>query len=215
MLTFSTAELLGKDECGVASDAEKSLARLLTPLAKLFTGKHAVWTVSEVLEGFGGAGYIEDTRLPVLLRDAQVFPIWEGPTNVLSLDLLRVLNNGDVWPAFDKEIRGSLSGEIDPALEPFAERARQRLNDLEKFFVMMTSANPESWQAVARDLAFAMSELFAGAKMLEWSGWTQKHAPPAFQKALREITKRWWQRPMTSVRPRSNEELSSVQNSLI
>ena len=40
----------------------------------------------ETLECFGGAGYIEDTGLPQLLRDAQVYPIWEGTTNVLSLD---------------------------------------------------------------------------------------------------------------------------------
>ena len=44
--------------------------------------------VSEVIEGFGGAGYVEDTGLPQLLRDAQVLPIWEGTTNVLSLDAL-------------------------------------------------------------------------------------------------------------------------------
>ena len=215
MLTFSTAELLGKDECGVATNGEKSLVRLLTPLAKLFTGKNAVWTLSEVIEGFGGAGYIEDTRLPVMLRDAQVFPIWEGPTNVLSLDLLRVLNNGEVWPAFDKEIRSCLSGKIEPTLEPFAEVAKERLKGLEQFFAMMVSANPESWQAVARDLAFAMSELFAGAKMLEWSGWAEKNAPIAFQKALQEVARRWWHRPMTVVRPRSNEDLASVQTTLI
>ena len=39
-----------------------------------------------MLECFGGAGYVEDTGLPRLLRDAQVLPIWEGTTNVLSLD---------------------------------------------------------------------------------------------------------------------------------
>jgi acyl-CoA dehydrogenase len=34
---------------------------------------------------FGGAGYVEDTGLPALLRDSQVLPIWEGTTNVLAL----------------------------------------------------------------------------------------------------------------------------------
>ena len=46
---------------------------------------------SECLEAFGGAGYVEDTGLPALLRDAQVLPIWEGTTNVLSLDALRAV----------------------------------------------------------------------------------------------------------------------------
>jgi acyl-CoA dehydrogenase len=53
---------------------------------------------SEALECFGGAGYIEDTGLPQLLRDAQVYAIWEGTTNVLSLDSLRALA-GDTFAA--------------------------------------------------------------------------------------------------------------------
>ena len=60
----------------------------MTPLTKLITGKQAVAVVTEVIESFGGAGYVEDTGLPQLLRDAQVLPIWEGTTNVLSLDAL-------------------------------------------------------------------------------------------------------------------------------
>ena len=62
---------------------------------KLTTGKQSVMVASEVLESFGGAGYVEDTGLPVLLRDSQVLPIWEGTTNVLALDTLRALQSGD------------------------------------------------------------------------------------------------------------------------
>ena len=61
---------------------------------KLTTGKQAVLVLSEVVEAFGGAGYVEDTGLPQLLRDSQVLPIWEGTTNVLSLDTLRALGVG-------------------------------------------------------------------------------------------------------------------------
>jgi acyl-CoA dehydrogenase-like protein len=50
-----------------------------------------VQVLSDVIEACGGAGYVEDTGLPQLLRDAQVLPIWEGTTNVLSLDTLRAL----------------------------------------------------------------------------------------------------------------------------
>lgn len=89
-LTFFVVELLGKEECGVASDLEKKLLRALTPIAKLYTAKKAVQISSETLEAFGGAGYIEDTGLPRFLRDAQVFPIWEGTTNVLAMDFLKV-----------------------------------------------------------------------------------------------------------------------------
>src|SRR6266542_1970704 len=82
-------ELEGRLEHGLAGDAEQRALRALIPTVKLLTGKDAVAHASEVVEAFGGAGYIEDTGVPRLLRDAQVLPIWEGTTNVLSLDLLR------------------------------------------------------------------------------------------------------------------------------
>ena len=42
----------------------------MTPVLKLFTAKEAVALISEGLEAFGGVGYMENSRLPVLLRDA-------------------------------------------------------------------------------------------------------------------------------------------------
>jgi hypothetical protein len=94
-LAFYVAELTGQRETREISDDDALLLRLLTPIMKLTTGKQAVMVTSEVLESFGGAGYVEDTGLPVLLRDAQVLPIWEGTTNVLALDTLRALSADD------------------------------------------------------------------------------------------------------------------------
>jgi alkylation response protein AidB-like acyl-CoA dehydrogenase len=88
-IVMEVAHLLGRSEAGVADEAERRRLRALVPLAKLTTGRQVVACVSECLEAFGGAGYVEDTGLPRMLRDAQVLPIWEGTTNVLSLDVLR------------------------------------------------------------------------------------------------------------------------------
>ncbi|MBL8199340.1 MAG: acyl-CoA dehydrogenase family protein [Chromatiales bacterium] len=88
LLAFALVELLGRDEGGELDAGEAALLRLLTPLAKATTGRQAAAVASELVEAFGGAGYVEDTGIPVLLRDAQVLPIWEGTTNVLALDLL-------------------------------------------------------------------------------------------------------------------------------
>ena len=74
-LAFLLAELLGRDEPGEISEADAQLLRLLTSVGKLTTARQAMAVVSEVLECFGGAGYVEDTGLPVLLRDTQVLPI--------------------------------------------------------------------------------------------------------------------------------------------
>jgi len=117
---FYVAELTGKSETGEISDEEALLLRVLTPIMKLTTGKQAVMVASEVLESFGGAGYIEDTGLPVLLRDSQVLPIWEGTTNVLALDTLRALqSDGDTQQGlkrFERAVLGCLEGVSDARL---------------------------------------------------------------------------------------------------
>jgi alkylation response protein AidB-like acyl-CoA dehydrogenase len=106
LLAFRAVELLGVCEGREATASDRALVRAVVPLAKLTTGRQAVAVASEVLECFGGAGYVEDTGLPRLLRDAQVLPIWEGTTNVLSLELLRALaaNEGEAARALRAEL---------------------------------------------------------------------------------------------------------------
>ncbi|MCA9553700.1 MAG: acyl-CoA dehydrogenase family protein [Myxococcales bacterium] len=117
-LAFRTVEVLGRIESGEASELERDLLRALTPITKLTTGKQAVVVASEALETFGGAGYVEDTGLPMLLRDAQVLPIWEGTTNVLSMDTLRVLAKGPGAAALAAELKGALAPVKAPELAP-------------------------------------------------------------------------------------------------
>ncbi|XP_019714528.1 acyl-CoA dehydrogenase family member 11-like, partial [Hippocampus comes] len=71
LLVMDVCRLLGREESGIATQFDTHLLRLLTPVVKLYTAKQAVAVVSEGLESFGGQGYIEDTGLPGLLRDAQ------------------------------------------------------------------------------------------------------------------------------------------------
>ncbi|MFZ9886360.1 MAG: acyl-CoA dehydrogenase family protein [Myxococcota bacterium] len=93
-LCFEVASLLGLEEQGMLDEAGRQRLRGLIPITKLTCARQAVALASEALEAFGGAGYIEDTGLPRLLRDAQVLSIWEGTTNVLSLDVLRAEERG-------------------------------------------------------------------------------------------------------------------------
>ncbi|MDF1505293.1 acyl-CoA dehydrogenase family protein, partial [Roseisolibacter sp. H3M3-2] len=120
-LVLHVAALLGRDECGTATDGERAALRLLTPVAKLLTGKQAVAVASEALEAFGGAGYVEDTGLPRLLRDAQVLAIWEGTTNVLALDVLRAIEREDALAPHLADLHARLSAVRDDALAPTAQ----------------------------------------------------------------------------------------------
>jgi alkylation response protein AidB-like acyl-CoA dehydrogenase len=113
-LAFRVVELLGKEEAGVIAEHEARLLRILTPIMKLTTARQTVAGASEVVEGFGGAGYVEDTGVPRLLRDAQVLSIWEGTTNVLSLDVLRAIGkSGSIEPIID-EVRSRVSASDNP-----------------------------------------------------------------------------------------------------
>ena len=91
LFVLNAGKLLGRIENGIASTSEKRIYRIMTPVMKLFTAKESVAFISEGLESFGAMGYMENSHIPVYLRDAQVLPIWEGTTNVLSLDLIRAI----------------------------------------------------------------------------------------------------------------------------
>jgi alkylation response protein AidB-like acyl-CoA dehydrogenase len=141
-LALRVATLLGRVEAGLGSEGEAALLRLGVSLAKLYTARQAVAVASEAVESFGGQGYIEDTGIPRLLRDAQVLPIWEGTTNVLALDALRVLGKAGAVDAY--------AGELERLGAPGREQALGLLR-------VVTRQDPEVAQRSARRLAFALA----------------------------------------------------------
>jgi putative acyl-CoA dehydrogenase len=76
-----------------AADAaqEAARARLLTPAVKYWVCKTASGLIGEAMECLGGNGYVEESLLPRLYREAPVNAIWEGSGNVMCLDVLRAL----------------------------------------------------------------------------------------------------------------------------
>jgi putative acyl-CoA dehydrogenase len=70
---------------------EAARARLLTPAVKYWICKRAPGVIAEAMECLGGNGYVEESVLPRLYREAPVNAIWEGSGNVMCLDVLRAL----------------------------------------------------------------------------------------------------------------------------
>ena len=70
---------------------EAAYARLVTPAAKYWICKTAPSFIYEAMECLGGNGYVEESVLPRLYREAPVNAIWEGSGNVMCLDVLRAL----------------------------------------------------------------------------------------------------------------------------
>jgi alkylation response protein AidB-like acyl-CoA dehydrogenase len=169
LLAFRAAALMGRAEAGEASDGERALLRVVTPLAKLTTAKQAVAIASEAVECFGGAGYVEDTGLPRLLRDAQVLPIWEGTTNVLALDAVRALASEGAGEALSGEIRRLAAEARDPALRPVLEAALAAVDRTRAF--LAGAAEPRAREAGARGAALTLGRALEASLLASHAQW--------------------------------------------
>ncbi|HVS33678.1 MAG TPA: acyl-CoA dehydrogenase family protein, partial [Thermoanaerobaculia bacterium] len=136
LLTFDCVDALRRADAGDGEAAR--LLRILTPIAKAVTGKLAVPCVSECMELIGGNGYIEEWPMPRLLRDAQVLPIWEGTTNILVLDTLRVARKERSHELLLSRIRSSFPARaeaLESSLASLEERqARRWVDDLARAY---------------------------------------------------------------------------------
>jgi acyl-CoA dehydrogenase len=176
--------LLGSVEVGGDPAAAAEL-RLVAPLAKLLTGKLAVSSASEYVECFGGAGYVEDTGVPRLLRDAQVLPIWEGTTNVLALDALRAVVRDDAaGPVLARvEAAADLARAISPTLADTLGGAHVALRS------DLATADPRSTTVLAgaRGLALRLAHALTAALLVEQAAW----GDDAARTAARLWARRW------------------------
>lgn len=174
-LAFYVAELTGRSETREISDDDAFLLRVLTPVMKLTTGKQSVMVASEVLETFGGAGYIEDTGLPVLLRDSQVLPIWEGTTNVLALDTLRALQSGD------NDLKQGLTrfeSAVMSCLEEAADAtriARSALDHAASWLASAMYAGQPALEAGARRFSLTLGRIMEFALLVKHAKWSKEH----------------------------------------
>ena len=72
-------------------EGDTAFRRFATAIAKYWVCKRATPHAAEALECLGGNGYVEESPMPRLLRDAPLNGIWEGSGNVIALDVLRAL----------------------------------------------------------------------------------------------------------------------------
>ncbi|XP_078467763.1 acyl-CoA dehydrogenase family member 11-like isoform X1 [Lampetra fluviatilis] len=196
LLVMEVARLLGLEEVGDATPRQRLLLRLLTPLAKLYTAKQAVAVVSEGLEAFGGQGYMEDTGLPCMLRDAQVLSIWEGTTNILSLDVLRSMakSRGEVLQAFCSDVQTRMrAAEGSVGLAGAAEEVLRAARDIGGFAGRAAMRGSSFTETAARDFAYSLARTYAGCLLIDHALWDG--AEPADVYAAN----RWCEQDLTPV----------------
>lgn len=94
------------------SERGRAFARLSVALAKFLNTRLAPMVVGEAMECLGGMGHVEQSGLPLLLRQTPVDALWEGPGNVLCLDILRTLRQTPLaGEALSSEL-GAVTGQF-------------------------------------------------------------------------------------------------------
>eukprot|EP00731_Ephydatia_muelleri_P022897 Em0015g480a len=215
LFTLEMCRLLGLDDCGMASPTDAHLLRLLTPVLKLYTAKQICgpdhsfsqlvlfqlclyepwWWHPESLESFGGQGYIEDTGLPTLFRDAQVLPIWEGTTNILSLDVLRVLqkSNLEALKSFVSLVKSRISNTRQLERKDLLPSAVALGGKVDRVVSFVSDTHPQLgsvMESAARDFSYSLAHIFIGALLLE-------HATsPSAMPQDTAVASRWCSRPL-------------------
>ncbi|GAC1357833.1 MAG: acyl-CoA dehydrogenase family protein [Vulcanimicrobiaceae bacterium] len=92
-------------DLAIQSEHDAQIKRLGTAMAKFWVCKRTPWVVGEALECLGGNGYVEESMMPRLYREAPLNSIWEGSGNVNALDVLRAIGKSpDILDAFIREL---------------------------------------------------------------------------------------------------------------
>jgi putative acyl-CoA dehydrogenase len=157
------------DRAARGDTAEAALLRVALPAAKHWVCKRAPLHAAEALECLGGNGYVEESGMPRLYREAPLNSIWEGSGNVTALDLLRALRR---QPAVADAVAAELAraAGADRRLDGAAGRLRQAV-------ASVSAASDDDAQYAARRLAGMITVTLQAALLV-------RHAPAAVADAF-------------------------------
>jgi putative acyl-CoA dehydrogenase len=136
---------------------EADFGRLATAVGKFWVCKRSPAVIGEALECLGGNGYVEESGMPRLYREAPLNSIWEGSGNVIALDVLRAIGRRpESVAAFLAEVEAAVGA--DDRLDAAVKRLRAEL------------ADPRDLEARARRVASLMALCLQGSLLV-------RHAP--------------------------------------
>ena len=148
-------------DAATAGDERAALLRRLSlAVTKYHVCKRGPVHAAEALECLGGNGYIEDSRMPRLYREAPLMSIWEGSGNVAALDTLRAIGR-------QPETLGVFLDEVKQAAGTDA-RLDEAVADLEKQFGAMDLSDGAGLQYGARRLIGTMARVLQGSLLVRY-----------------------------------------------
>ena len=143
--------------------------RLGAPLIKLRAARLGITAASDAIELHGGNGYIEQWPVARILRDAQVNTIWEGPDNILCLDVRRAMQKEQAQVPFLARVRDAL--DAAPADDgATTELVGDAVARLEAAIDRWGRLDPVVGEARLYPLAQHMVDVYAAALLLEQAG---------------------------------------------
>ena len=165
-LAFETAAVLERvDRHGAEED--QRLLRILTPLGKYYIPKRGEYVTLEALEMRGGNGYVEDWVNARMLRDSIVNVVWEGSSNVIVLDVARVIAREGAAAALFGMLHQRLQSFQQPAVVPVARQVQTVVNQLAERLQALASLDSDSAQLPLRGLVERMAQLTIVTLLLE------------------------------------------------
>lgn len=147
--------------------------RLGVPLIKLRAARLGITAASDAIEMHGGNGYTEHWPVARILRDAQVNTVWEGPDNILCLDVRRAIVRESAQLAFLERVRGALA-RVPSGDEVTVRLVQERLADLEDAIECWGRLDAGLAEARLYPLAQLMVDVYAAALLVEQAGLEQE-----------------------------------------
>jgi acyl-CoA dehydrogenase len=142
--------------------------RIAVPVTKLKVCRLGITAASDAIEIHGGNGYIETWPVARLLRDAQVNTIWEGPDNILCLDVRRGIEQTQAHETLLARMHDAVSVSDDDETTGLVAR---RIEDLDAAVTAWSKLDGDVAEARLFPLAQFMGDVYAGALLTEQAAW--------------------------------------------
>ncbi|MCT7656990.1 acyl-CoA dehydrogenase family protein [Mycobacterium deserti] len=170
IVDVEAAQALVFDGTGAANHRQprRIRQRIAVPVTKMKVCRLGITMASDAIEIHGGNGYIETWPVARLLRDAQVNTIWEGPDNILCLDVRRGIDRAQAHEPLLQRLHDAVSVSDDDQTTALVSR---RVDDLDAAITAWTKLDGAVAEARLFPLTQFMGDVYAGALLTERAAW--------------------------------------------
>ncbi len=173
IVDVEAAQALVFDGVGFANHRQPRAVRqrIAVPVTKLKVCRLGITMASDAIEIHGGNGYIETWPVARLLRDAQVNTIWEGPDNILCLDVRRGIERRQAHQLLLERLHDAVSVSDD---DDTTRLVRRRIDDLDAAITAWTKLDGAVAEARLFPLTKFMGDVYGGALLTERAAWARE-----------------------------------------